>query len=387
MKIGIITHYYKSCNYGGNLQAFALVMALRNNGFDAEQITYDLKIDSVKVSAWNSVSKNPLVLVRRMLGKLKRFYCKNVVYKKFGDINQKKERAFSDFNKKTIPHSEKVYDESNIAESVNEYDAFVTGSDQVWNFTWYRPEFFLDFVPSNKIKISYAASMAMTTLTEAQQEIVKESLKDFKKISVREERTIDLISDLVPVPPCLTLDPTLLLDSCDWDAVATKRLVEKEYVFCYFLGENRKSRKLAEQYARKHNLTLVTIPHASGVKFEDIYFAKNGVKIIDASPTDFVSLIKNSKIVLTDSFHAVVFSNIYKKQYVVFNRSKHAEMSSRIFDITELFHQEDRFCYDSSRENLRYINSLSNIDYETINEEFEKAKQESIEFLKQSLKD
>lgn len=109
------------------------------------------------------------------------------------------------------------------------------------------------------------------------------------------------------------------------------------------------------------------------------------MQLYDTSPEQFLSLIKHASYVFTDSFHAVVFSNIYQKQYFVFNRSKRGEMSTRIVDITALFGQEERFCRDKTREKLAYITALSDIDYKKENEAFENAKRESIEFLKKNL--
>ena len=290
------------------------------------------------------------------------------------------------FNQNLIAHSGNVFDSKNIIECITQYDAFITGSDQVWNFTWYNPEFFLDFVPSDKIKLSYAASIACDHLTNSQKEIFRNSLKDYKAVSVREKSAVNLISDLSPVPVENVLDPTLLLDRSDWDEICSDRVIADDYVFCYFLGENKQSRKLAERFAKQNNLKLVTIPHAGGwIKLADRNFGD--VKLFDATPNDFISLIKHARYVFTDSFHAVVFSYIYQKQYFVFNRNKTGEMSSRIQDITELFGAPSRFCYDASRENFQYLNSLSDIDYTQANPIFEKLKQESIEFLKRNLGD
>ena len=39
-RVGIITLYHESTNYGGNLQAYALCKFLRNNDVTAEQISF-----------------------------------------------------------------------------------------------------------------------------------------------------------------------------------------------------------------------------------------------------------------------------------------------------------------------------------------------------------
>ena len=381
MKIGIITHYYKSTNYGGNLQAFALCRCLNKMGDDAEQICfqYTAKRSFLKRLVGKNIFKTAVIKVKAKL-----------IHKKIQDENLKYnviERhvaAFEDFNQNVVPNSGKVYDSNNINACVNCYDAFITGSDQVWNVTWYYPEFFLDFVPSDKIKLSYAASIAKSRLTEEQKNIFRKSLRDYRAVSVREKSAEDLIKDLSPVPVQTVLDPTLILEKEDWDNICSDRVVNEDYVFCYFLGENKCSRRLAEDFARKNNLKLVTIPHSGGaIKLADRDFGE--IKLFDATPNDFISLIKHAKYVFTDSFHAVVFSYIYQKQYFIFNRDKSGSMSSRITDITELFGTQERFCFSKARESVGYIEALEPIDYTKENPTFDELKKKSIDFLKDNL--
>ena len=103
-------------------------------------------------------------------------------------------------------------------------------------------------------------------------------------------------------------------------------------------------------------------------------------------PSEFLSYLQRAEYVFTDSFHAVVFSKIFEKQYFVFNRDEKGSMSSRIRTITSLFETEERYCC-GEREKLDYVESLSDIDYTRDLSEFEKKKQESIEFLHDALKD
>ena len=217
-----------------------------------------------------------------------------------------------------------------------------------------------------------------------QKKIFKNSLSDFKAVSVREKSAEDLIKDLSPVPVQTVLDPTLLLQKEDWDEICSERIVNEDYVFCYFLGENKRSRRLAAEFAKKNGLKLVTIPHAGGwIKLADRKFGDE--KLFDATPNDFLSLIKHAKYVFTDSFHAVVFSYIYQKQYFIFNRDKARSMSSRITDITELFNTQERFCFNKTRESMQYIETLEPIDYTKPNPTFEELRQRSMDFLKDNL--
>lgn len=374
-RIGILTHYYKSTNYGGNLQAYALVEKITELGHCCEQISFEKKgvsrTKSIKKIVKNII-KVPLSLYRL------------AVTKKY-NLLEVKRKSFENFNKKIIRHGEKSYTSANIKECLNDYDTFVTGSDQVWNFSWYNSEFFLDFAPPSKKKLSYSASIGSDCLTDEQKEIFKNSLKDFDAVSVREPSSIKLIEDLSPVPVVSTLDPTLLLEREDWDKVSSKRLIEEDYIFCYFLGNYKKTRKLASEFAKKNNLKIAFIPFSVGIFFADRNFGD--YRLVDASPEDFISLVKHAKYIFTDSFHATVFSHIYGKEFFVFNRDEKALMSGRIKDITKLFACPERYCDTSDKMTLDYIESLPALDYSKETEEFINKKRESIEFLENNLKD
>lgn len=385
-KIGVITLYYKSTNFGGNLQAYALCKALSKYGYTAEQISYLGK--RVNKSLLKRLFSGGVINFFQKCGR----YGKSLLLSPLRKMEDKKhnlyvlrKRAFFDFNNQIIPHSEEVYTANTILQCVPNYDCFITGSDQVWNMDGYDSSYFLDFVPSEKVKISYAASISKDSLTEEQKEIFRKSLRDYKAVSVREKSAEKLLEGLSPVEVQTVLDPTLLLTREEWDEVCEERVISGKYVFCYFLGENKQERKLAEKFARLHHLKLIALPHTGGIKLMDRKFGDE--RLYDVSPQQFISLIKHAEYVFTDSFHAVVFSNIYQKQYFVFNRSKKGEMSSRIVDITELFHQEERFCAGKERERMEYITSLSDIDYTKENKDFERVKQNSIDFLVKNLKD
>ena len=253
----------------------------------------------------------------------------------------------------------------------------------MWNTEWYTPVFFLKFVPSDKIKISYAASISKDSLTDGEKEVFKKSLADYKAVSVREEQAEELIKDLSPVKPVVTLDPTLLLDEGDWDKVCAPRVVDEDYIFCYFLGNNPKERKIAKKFAKEKGLKLVSIPLTGAMVYSDLKFGD--VVLPAASPEEFISLIKHASYVFTDSFHAVVFSQIYKRQYFAFNRDSKGSMNSRIINITNLFDTQERFCNGKDRETLKYVHSLKDIDFTRPNKRFEDLKEFSIDFLRENL--
>ena len=385
-RVGILTLYHNTINYGGSLQAYALCKCLLNEGYKPEQIAYVGEV-SRKNQIKGVLSNNCKGLLYKTIQFAKKIILKPLVLceEKKHNLYYRRHQAFSHFNKEVIPHTQEVYTKKTIRKTDSIFDAFIVGSDQVWNVAIADTAYFLDFVSANKLKMSYAASIARDSLTREEQKVFLDYLKDYKAVSVREKNAEKLLEGLSPFPLQTVLDPTLLLGRDDWDKVCATRQIPEEYVFCYFLGDNKKERKLALQFAKAKGWKLIALPHTSGIKLMDKKFGDE--RLYDVSPEQFLSLIKYSRYVFTDSFHAVVFSNIYQKQYFVFNRSKRGEMSSRIVNITELFCQEERFCAGDERETREYIISLPDIDYTQKNYDFERLREESIEFLKNNLKD
>ncbi len=387
-KVGIVTHYYNSINYGGNLQAYALVYKLRQLGYDAEQIPVNniVQYVAVPLSFKQKIAERLKIGLWEFLKSLVLYIPHKIKNKKINNLINNatniRQKAIKDFNL-SIPHNYKILVTNQNNCSDLGYDAYITGSDQVWNPECYCKEYFLGFVPSDKIKISYAASIGKNSLTDEEKQIFKEKLQDFSAISVRKKQDIDLIKDSSPCKPVLTLDSTLLLDIEEWDSITEKRLVEVKYIFCYFLGGKANNRKLVKQFAKLKGYKIVTLPHL--VEFVKADEKFGDIKLYDISPTQFLSLIKYAEYVFTDSFHAVVFSSIFKKQYFVLNREENKCMSSRIYNITELTHNENRYCDNVDKENVQYLLNQDDIDYSSKFDKLEKLKEFSIKFLTENL--
>lgn len=385
-RIGILTQYYKSSNYGGNLQAYALCKALNALGYTAEQIKYDhyATTNGQQVRPSGSRLKkllNPKLVWQYALYSTRHMFRRLVLGKSLDQRNT----AVSKFNQGEIPHGDCAYTPQSIRECT-EYDAYIVGSDQVWNPDWYQMAYFLDFVPQRKKKFSYAASIGKKELTPEQREVFREKLADFAAVSVREQDAVELLENLSPVPVVQTLDPTLLLTREQWDEVCSERLIPGKYIFTYFLGADENQRKVAAAFAGKKKLPIVTLPFLEGsFRKCDVFFGDK--KLYDISPADFISLIKHAEYVLTDSFHACVFSSIYQKEFFAFHRLGHAGMGGRLYSLTKLFHSEDHFCDTKERANLGYIQSCEPIDYNKPHAEFDQMRMQSAEFLIRNLSD
>ena len=361
-KIGIITHYYGSQNYGGLLQAYALCKKLNSMGGHAEQIQYSCENKTFLERQWNM--KRVLNIIKSRL-----FFVAN---KKFFDNMRVRAQMFANF-RNLIPHSKQVYFHDTIANTNLIYDCFITGSDQVWNMDWYDEAYFLKFV-EGKPKYAYAASIGTNKLTEERKRIFKENLRGYTGISVREKDTIQLLQPLSNIRIQSVLDPTLLLDKKEWDKICKPRKFNDTYLFCYFLGDDKTERDLAREYAEKHNLKIVTLPFLGGQKRScDLKFGD--IKLYDVCPAGFISLIKYSDCIFTDSFHACVFANIYEKNFYVFERAGFANMSNRISSLTNMFGNNQRFCNVPERQNFKYLDKIRELgsDKSNFNVELKKS--------------
>lgn len=367
MRVAIITHYYKSKNYGGNLQAYALCRVFQSMGADAEQLSLN-----------RNAGKSLINKIKRLIKKI--LHANNVFV---ACRIRARNKTIDKFNSERIPHS-RVYTEKNISGCVDDYDVFITGSDQVWHPMACCDAYLLNFVPTHKTKISYAASIATTQIPANMTRRYEEALQSFDAISVRETSAVALLCDLAVQDIQVDLDPTLLLSANEWDEVLEDHNITENYVFCYFLGDSQQQRHIVTEYAKKHGLKIVTLPHLSGnYRICDRRFGD--YRLYDVSPGKFLSLIKNATHIFTDSFHATVFSLIYEKQFHVFPRNGAETMAVRITSLLELYDLQERFCSNINKMDMHYFNESSIIDYHKKFDKFELAKVNSINYLKRWL--
>lgn len=389
MKVGIVTHYYNSHNYGGNLQAYALCKIINKNGYSAEQISCKVELRHVTKLDRRFTKLDKIKDINFLRGALRsrtiEKFNEKVRYKKKYENISIRNKAVLKFNKDKIPHSNEVYDEDNICKTLNKYDCFITGSDIVWYPIHCSPIYMLKFVDDNVPKFSYAASLAVDSLSEEELKAYKKYLKNYQGISVREQNAVDLLKGVSPVNVECVLDPTLLLNKEDWDEICSARLVENKYLFCYFLGDNPNARNVAKEYANKNNLKLVTIPYTTNTyrKCDDGF---GDEQLYNVSPSDFISLIKYADCIFTDSFHCCVFSYIYNKNVFALRRSKQERLGARIKNFLELVNTSSHYCNNEEKEIVEYIESLEPSQNLYDDSKVELFKDNSKAFLLQNLK-
>lgn len=367
MKIALVPLKYKVYNYGGVLQFFALQKMLEKLGHSFEII----KIDNSKFvcnkttyinkkQKWKNLILKPIykvVVPFRRRNLRKKTQARRDVFDNFININFAKTVNIDDVN-------------------IRDFDCAISGSDQIWNPAFARERCFLTFVPDDINKIIYAASLGTESLTDYQKSVYKPLVERINHISVREysaKRIFDSFIDDKEIS--VTLDPTLLLSEDEWNKYIVS-VEHKGYILTYFLGESADFMEQVRSFAQQRKLKIINIPSDSRIdrhSFADL-------KINNADPFEFISLIKNADYVFTDSFHGCVFSSIFKKQFFVYERKGHSAMMGRIDTLLENFDIKNRIV---SKENFSFD---SQIDYADYDDRRHSLAQNSIDFLKESIK-
>lgn len=380
-KIGIITLYHKNNNYGGVAQAYALNKYFLNQGYNSELITYQKE-----KSPFHFLNKNKSIKLffKRVIGKINRTIneLKEKKYeKKYIDKLKKREEKLETFRNE-IPHSQ-IYTKENISQIENKYDFFVTGSDQCWNPGVIVGSYVFDFLSDEKQIFSYASSIAVNHLPEKFSLYMRKHLKKYNYISVREANSAKILEETIGKKVETVIDPTLLLEKNEWEQLASKRIIQEKYAFAYVLGESKKARKRITQIAKEKGLKLVTLPHIkNGVnfKFRIVDYKFGDEQMIDIGFDDFLSLIQNAEIILTDSFHAICFSYIFQKEFIALEKDGLISTSSRLKNLLNMMGLEERLI---TTEN--YHKNFSKIDYDKVEKKLEYIIDYSKKFIKKSL--
>lgn len=360
-KIGIVT-IHTDFNYGAVLQAIATQKFFEMNGYNAEIIDYRNKfIDQQSKLIYKQNNK--------IIGYFITFI-RNTIFGRYFYFK----KAIKDLDLFRIK-SKKRYYSINDLKNVD-YDALIVGSDQLWNpiiSNGIDPVFLLDFGHPKK-KISLATSMGSYSLKEKDKVIFKQLLKDFDSISVREKHALEQIQPLVSQKVKEVLDPTLLLDKKTWlDDYAKKSKyydTKEEYILTYFVGgEKSKYRKKIKEYSEALGLPVWSI------QYSNYNWKETDKKILGASVIDFIALIKNAKLVLTDSFHGVAFSVNLEKDFVPLTN---VQNPIRVKEFLNKLGLNDRIDMKST--------DYNKIEYNDVRKELTAMRKDSLEWIFKSIK-
>lgn len=363
MKIGILT-FHCAHNYGAVLQAYALQEKIKSLGHDVEIIDYTPLnlISPYKIFSWN------FFFTKGIKGKIK--YILSI----FLNFKNKfiRKNKFDTFISTYLKLSKINYNHYNKLKKVNDYEIIVVGSDQIWNnsITKNIDKAFFGIIENRdnlKKVISYAASMKNDNITEYNKLVYIDYLNNIDTISVRENDIKVLLSKLLKRPIELTIDPTLLLESAIWDklAVSNSKKMEK-YVLVYQVGFNKNTILIAQHIAKQIGATVLEIESSISV-------IHRKHKIQTASPQEFLGYIKNASCIITTSFHATVFSIIFKKPF--YTIALNSSSDNRSFSLLHSLNLEHRMI------NFLEKPKFEEIDYSNINDLLKEIRINSENFL------
>lgn len=329
MRIATIT-CHDVYNYGASLQAYALQSYCEQQGVSYTIIDYKPPYLSGHYSLMainNPVFNKPLVrwLYRfaKLPGRL---------------IMRRKKKRFDAFTYDYLRLTPRRYAScAELKADCPKADLYIAGSDQIWNTLFPNgadAAFYLDFVDNKGRKISYAASFATDKIKAGKESFVRDQLKNFDAISVRESSGLELLKTLGQDKGMLVCDPVFLLSDQQWKALPFSPVVDirQPYILVYDCERSGVLKACVRELQQQTGLSVYSLSPLKG-GYEQKYYGMGG-------PLEFVTLMANADYVLTNSFHATAFSLIFHKNFFVVNRSE--GINTRMQDFLSLLGLTDR---------------------------------------------
>lgn len=313
-----INTFYRFNNYGTKLQNYALVKTLDKYTQEVETI-YLIDFQSTI----KKLMKHIAVILPVMTAKQKEW--KNEV---------KKSTKFKGFNKHL---NYKKISYRRLSKMDFDNSIAIVGSDQVWSPMHLKNHkkdinlFFMNYIEKAR-RFTYAPSFGVSFIPNEMKSVYFENINKLSLISVREKNGKELLSEFTKKEVTVVPDPVFLLTRLEWSEISNINIVEKDYIFVYFLSsiEDALYNRIQE-YARHHEYKIINVSGNNYSKDKTIL-----------SPDLFVKYIENSKCVFTDSFHAAAFSIIMEKPFQIFERND-VKQSSRIENLLDKF--ESNKCF------------------------------------------
>lgn len=370
MKIAILTLPLYS-NYGGIMQNYALQTILKRMGHHV----YTIDCPQIyKNKLWYNIYINKCkYIIKRILTKLGM------------KVPMIDNSSNSQFIQSHIMFTSTLCPKKNNLSNLNYVglNAIIVGSDQVWRYPYIQANvenFFLDFIHDDTIiKIAYSASFGVNyNEYPAQiQQKIKKLYSKFNRVSVREKSGLDLLEKngwKCTHPALITLDPTLLLNQKDYNALIEQNNSSNEHtskkIFCYILDKNDEKRQIINSICEATDYEPIML----NIEHKNKQISIPSVKL-------WIRSFRDADFVFTDSFHGCVFSIIYNKPFIVIANKKRG--LTRFETLLNLFKLEDRIIY--SKSDLKDDLFHKKINWEEIEAIKNNKRKEAIEFLKSGL--
>ncbi len=357
MKIGIVTQPLYN-NYGGLLQNFALQQVLKRLGHEPKTIDFVGRTSFTRYLL--SICKQLLISVLK---------CRRLQVRPYVAIPTFRNPIMAEFVNNHIDKTRTVYSYTNDILEEEQFDVVITGSDQVWRpiYNSYIEDMFLKFVPSSVKKIAYAASFGVDNweYNDKQTERCAKLAKRLDAICVREATGVELCKTHLDVNAEHVLDPTILAGAEAYGALLKENTEEQDYLFAYILDITPEKQAYVESIAKSKGLKVII---------------KSADKNATLSVEDWLSMIANSSMVVTDSFHGTVFSILFHKEF--YSIVNVARGGTRFVSFLSPLGLEHRMGDVSQLQSIE----PSLIDWQQVDHILDKQRQDSMNFLTNALK-
>lgn len=370
MKIGILT-LPLNINYGGILQAYALQTVLERMGHNVHLI--EIKKKPFRMPLWKAPFAFGKRIMRNLSGQRWPIFYERKMNREVPII----EKNTNTFIRKYIK-SKIVGNYSNIRE--DDFDIIIVGSDQIFRarFLHNIEHSFLDFAEGWKIKrLAYAASFG-TDKWEYNEQQTKECgrlLKLFDSVSVREISGVDLCRVHFDVNADFVLDPTMLLSAEDYIRLFKEANTPKSLgnLLYYILDETSEKTQIINNIAKEKGLLPFNVKSKS-----DVISAPLADRI-QPPVEQWLRGFYDAEFIITDSFHACVFSILFKKNFLVIGNE--CRGMSRFYSLLKTFSLENRLIVADEKKNLK----ITDIDFDSVYEKLFMLRQKSNSFLHKNI--
>ena len=369
MKIGIITIQRPMDNYGAALQCYSLYKYIHDLGHTVEII--DLLRPCHHGYKGPNEKKINIVYFKQLLY--------DAIVRKY--YYGKRDREFRHFHQ-MVEYSKKYRGPLSIKKDPPQYDLYVSGSDQIWNpyMPFDNAPYFFDFeIKSGASVISYATSFGVDNIPDTERDVYKQRLLKYSHISVREERGADIVEDILGTTPSVVADPVFLQTRQFWVNLGEKvNSLPKGYILLYSVLYEKDVLDYAMRFAEKMNKTLVVVLSDAKVIRDNRI-----IQIRDAGPRQWLYLINNADVFITNSFHGAAFGTLLGKDLkIIYDRRK--KTNSRLDTLVNRLNLKECLCLlDSTDININTLNPMSiDVIQNCIQLEHEKA----IDYLNKAIK-
>lgn len=306
-------------NYGQTLLGFALYRAVENFGYQPIIAAYTKRPDWMR--GWYYT----------------RYY--------FPDRKTHFSKSFSkttDVLKQQEIRVVQCFDETDIFRLSEICDRYIVGGDAVWRPAHYDPVFYLNFGRPDKLRISYAASIANYDEEQRQTycQMFTQIENNLDYISTREEKTVSYMQELAGIERAVNVcDPVFLLDRPQWEAVEHQPHMgtEERYVIAYIFSDAHEYDSIIEAVKKKYSCNrVIWIP--TGSTLDDRKISENGI-----GADEFIWLIHHAAAVVTNSFHGMAFSILFERDFFIIKRKEESLKGDvRFSDLLEMTGLEAR---------------------------------------------